>query len=92
MAAPKRYAVEVNECKVMSRVEGRDWWVRYRQRFAGTGRITVEQATIIGDVVRVACDDKADAEHAARFFVSYGKLPKSAVKVVSERVDDSGAA
>ncbi len=81
-------AVEVNEVKVVSRAEGRDWWIDFR-RTQHPSRFTVVRATLVGDVVRVACDGAEDARMLAAMLVDYVGLPKTAVKVVA-RPDDEG--
>jgi hypothetical protein len=73
--------VEVNECRVNATEAGRHWWTAYRFHHEPTGRITTVTASIGGDRVRVACDDRAHAEWLATHMIEMGCLPKSAIRI-----------
>lgn len=75
------WAVRVNECLVLATEKGADWWVWFRWAMEPIGRITVVTASIGGDLVDVACDDRDNADWLAATAVDHG-VPKSAVKVV----------
>lgn len=73
-------AVEVNEAKILATRGGAAWWLEFRCRFEPTGRIEVVTASIGGDLVKVKCDDRDDANWLLGHAVSRG-VPRSALKV-----------
>lgn len=76
------YVVEVSEPKVFTYTGSNvAWWLLYRQRHEGTGRLTEHGATLVGSLVDVACDDKDHAEWLAAHMVNHGGLHASAVRV-----------
>lgn len=82
MTKPQAWCVEVKDIVVMSTRQGMDWWLFYRRRFEAMGRITTIPGTVTpqGDHCRVACDDREDAEWLAGHMVTFGGLPRTAVK------------
>lgn len=72
------YVVEVNECRVFATQLGEAWW----HDFAALqeDRLTRVTMSVAGDLVHVACDDKAHAVWLAGHMVHHGGLPTSAVK------------
>lgn len=76
--------VEVDEHKVYA-TKGGDWWWFFRRTHEPCGRITIVRPEFLGDVVRVACVDKEDAEGLVTTLTEIGGLPKSALKVGSSR-------
>jgi hypothetical protein len=82
MTAPKGTppCVEVNECAVFATASGAAWWVMYRNRFEGTGRIVTLVASLGGERVAVACDSDDDAHWLERHMREQG-LPASALTV-----------
>lgn len=84
--------VEVNECHVFA-VSGApaEYWAAYRARYEPVDRINILVASIGGDRVQVACDDRDHADWLANHLVEHGSLPKSAVKVKTLRRADRKA-
>ncbi|WP_328344915.1 hypothetical protein [Micromonospora sp. NBC_00421] len=81
------YVVEVNEGVVEASRQGVDWWIAFRVRFKGTGRIVdTKPACVIGGVCEVVCDSRADAEWLAASMVQDHGLPKTAVRVKTAAV------
>lgn len=76
------FVVEVNEGKVEASRQGVDWWLLFRARFRGTGRIRATKAAcIVGGLAEVACDSRDDADWLAQSMVQDHGMPKSAVRV-----------
>lgn len=82
MTTHKSWWVRVNEISVISTGRGTAWWISFRRAAEPAGRIHIEQPSWIGDVVRVACDDREHADWLAAHMHATAGLPKSAVKVV----------
>jgi hypothetical protein len=61
--------------------ETASWWTLYRAR-GPAARFTVVTTSVPGDLVDVACDDRADAEWLRDHMIERG-IPKTALKVVS---------
>lgn len=75
-------AVRVNEV-VVNLYTSRDtanWWALFRARDTAE-RFTTITASIPGDLVDVACDDRTDAEWLRDHMIERG-IPKTAVKVI----------
>lgn len=84
--------VEVNECHVFAVSDApAEYWAAYRGRYEAVGRINVLVASVGGDRVQVACDDRDHADWLANHLVEHGGLPKSAVKVKTLRGADRTA-
>lgn len=76
------YVVEVDEGKVEASRQGVGWWMVFRRRFDGTGRLReTRPACIVGGTVEVACDDREHADWLAGHMVEQGGLPRTAVRV-----------
>jgi hypothetical protein len=77
--------VEVSEPKIHQYcgVEARQWWMDYRIRADKVGRVDVRSSTMVGDVVRVACDSRTHAVELARLMAERGLL--TGVRVWTER-------
>lgn len=75
-------AVRVNEVVVnlYTPRETANWWALFRAR-GPAGRFTVVTAAIPGDLVDVACDDRADAEWLRDHMIEQG-IPKTALKIL----------
>lgn len=73
-------ALEVNECLVNATAHGSDWWTWYRHQMRDTTRLTIIQATLGGDVVSVACEDREHALWLRALAIGAG-IPRSALKV-----------
>lgn len=74
-------ALEVNEARILATQQGAGWWLEFRHRFEPIGRLEILIASIGGDRVRVACDDKEHAAWLLGSAVEHG-VPKSALKIV----------
>ena len=72
--------VEVNECKVLATTSGAEWWIAFRNRFEPAGRIKILTASIAGDMVHVACEDKTHAKELVDLMVDNG-MPKTATRI-----------
>ncbi|OHV23249.1 hypothetical protein BBK14_24315 [Parafrankia soli] len=81
MNGPRTAYVEVNEVKVLGTGRGADWWTLYRSRAERVGRVKIVRTVLTGDIVRVACDDRDEAQWLAKHMVNHGGLPRTAVKV-----------
>ncbi len=77
--------VEVSETRVFLSRRGHEWWIWYRFGQPESRFMTVA-ATLAGEIVRVACDNREEAQWLADHMVSFGGLPKAAVKVRGPRV------
>lgn len=76
------FVVEVNEGVVDATRRGAEWWLLYRRRFNGTGRIReTKPGCIVGGLAEVACGNRSDADWLADHMVDVGGLPQSAVRV-----------
>lgn len=71
--------VEVNECCVFATTLGANWWVQYLLANPPE-RFTVIRASIGGDLVHVACDNRDDAVRLRDHMIESG-LPMRAVHV-----------
>lgn len=72
--------VEVNETGIL--MSGRHdavWWMDYRSRAEKAGRVEV-LIVGIGDLVRVACEDRDEAVWLAGHMVSHGGVPAACVR------------
>jgi hypothetical protein len=58
-----------------------DWWALYRAR-GPAARFTIVTTSIPGDLVDVACDDRADAEWLRNHMIEQG-IPKAALRIVN---------
>lgn len=76
-------AVRVNEIKVFATRTAADWWAMYRLR-GPDNRFAVVTATIGGEVVDVACDDREHAEQLLELMVERG-VPRTALSIVGAR-------
>lgn len=78
--------VDVNECHVYA-VSGppADYWAEFRGRYEPLGRINVLVASVAGDRVQVACDNRDHADWLTKHLVEHAGLPKSAVKAKTVR-------
>lgn len=79
-AAPA--AVRVNEIDInlYTPRATANWWALFRAR-GPAERFTTVTASIPGDLVDVACDDRTDAEWLCDHMIERG-IPKIAVKVI----------
>ncbi|MBM0257366.1 hypothetical protein [Micromonospora sp. 4G55] len=83
------YVVEVNEGKVEASRQGIDWWMLFRIRMDGTGRLhETTPPCVIGGVVEVACDSRDDADWLATHMVHHGGLPRTTVRVKESSAGD----
>ncbi|MFF7534897.1 hypothetical protein ACFZB2_38295 [Streptomyces bobili] len=57
------------------------WWALFRAR-GPAERFTTVTASIPGDLVDVACDDRADAEWLCAHMIEQG-VPKTAIKILA---------
>jgi hypothetical protein len=74
-------AVRVTEPVITATQMGIDWWLDFR-RFHVPGRFTVVEASLAGEVVDVACDDREHADWLAAEMVRNG-IPKRGVRVLA---------
>ena len=76
-------AVRVEEIRVAtySSRAAADWWTLFRLR-GPAERFTTVTPGFPGDVVDVACDDRADAEWLLGHMVAQG-IPKAALRVIT---------
>lgn len=81
MPEPRRWGVEVNEAAIWASARGSDWWNLWRLRMEPAGRITIITPSLGGDLVRVACDSRDDAEWLAGHMKEHAGIPARAVKV-----------
>jgi hypothetical protein len=81
MPDERTWWVRVNDAHILACGQGASWWFWYRRRCDLGGRIHVENATLGGDIVRVACDDREHAEWLAGYMHKMG-VPKSCAKPV----------
>ena len=58
-----------------------DWWALFRAR-GPAARFTIVTTSIPGDLVDVACDDRADAEWLRDHMIEQG-IPKTALRIVN---------
>lgn len=72
--------IEVNETAVLmcGNHNTSEWWLGYRDRAEKVGRVDVLVAGV-GDLLRIGCEDKAEAEWLASRLVDKG-VPASAVR------------
>lgn len=80
--------VEVNECKVLATTSGAEWWIMFRHRLDPTGRIKILTASISGDRVHVACEDKAHAKELVDLMVDNG-MPRTATRICTSMRGES---
>jgi hypothetical protein len=71
--------VEVNDCAILmcGSTEATTWWHLYRTRAEQAGRVET-LAEGIGDLIRITCADRAEAEWLAGQMVEHG-IPAAAV-------------
>lgn len=78
-------AVRVNEVVVnlYTPRQTANWWALFRAR-GPVERFTIVTASIPGDLVDVACDDREDAEWLRDHMIERG-IPKTALQIVRGR-------
>lgn len=76
--------VEVNECAIRAVGRGADQWFDFRSLMNPVGRIEIVQATIVGDVVRVTCDDREHADWLRGTMIHQWGVPDRAVAVLGK--------
>lgn len=81
MTRDQRWELEVSEGIIWASRKGVEWWNLWRLRMEPLGRITIVTAGLGGDLVRVACDSREDAQWLHDHMISFAEIPKSAVKV-----------
>ena len=75
------WCLEVNEARIWATDQGAQWWDTWRIRMEPVGRITVLTHSLGGDLVRVACDSKPDAEWLRDHMTGFAGIHASAVKI-----------
>lgn len=69
--------VIVNECRVFATRDAADWWSLFRLR-GPVSRFRIVTASLGGDLVAVACDDREHADWLSSTLIENG-VPKSAI-------------
>lgn len=76
------WCVEVKDIVILVSTQGVAWWLTFRHRFEPMGRVVSipGTATPQGDYCLVACDNREEAESLAEHMVTFGGVPRTAVR------------